>query len=313
MRVPPLIKDPRSVPIADLRGAERLLAVAVRNLYWGHTQGWGNLLEEHDLNLAVRVPREMRKWVWRRRFGVEGQACPVFVVGAQRSGTNMVTYGLQMAPEFAVYNEGNSRAFANYRLRDPAHIAQLITRSRHRFVLFKPLLDSHRILDLLEGYEGSAKALWVYRGVRERVRSAVAKFGDSNLRVLLRRHEPGFQHWQLGGLSEESRALLDRFDTRTLTPADGAALFWLIRNRLFFELSLHERRDALLVSYDSFIVTPEPAMRRVSDFLDFPYRPALIAHVRPQRSRSNGDSDIKPEILECCDALMERLDRTARG
>ena len=139
-----------SVPVAELSGLRRVAAVAARNVYWGRSHGWANLLEEHDLNLRVRAPRELRKFLWRRRSpSPPGTARPVFVVGVQRSGTNMLTHGLAMSPEFEVYNEGNRRAFANYRLRDD-HIAALVSRSRHCYVLFKPLVDSHRIRELLD-------------------------------------------------------------------------------------------------------------------------------------------------------------------
>ena len=82
------------------------------------------------------------------------------------------------------------------------------------------------------------------------------------------------------GLSEESRAVLKRFHPQDLTPADGSALFWLTRNSLVFELGLDQRDDVMLVSYDSFVESPEPAMRRICDFLDFPFRPELVRHVR---------------------------------
>jgi hypothetical protein len=318
-RIKTLIKDPLSIPVSDTTGVERIAAVAARNLYWGRTHGWANLLEEHDLNPAVRIPRDFRKWIWRQRFGVaQGTSRPVFVVGAQRSGTNMVTYGLDMAPEFEVHNEGDSSAFANYRLHERKRIAHLVSESRHPFVLFKPLVESHLILEFLEDLKSAAppRALWVYRGVRGRVRSAVAKFGESNLRVLRKyAANPEFRHWQLGGhmgLSEEHQLLLKRFDPDDLTPADGAALFWLMRNRLVFDLGLDQREDVMLVSYDAFVESPEPAMRRICDFLNFPFRPELVKHIRDRGSGPAASSPIAQPILELCDELNLRLDRAAR-
>lgn len=312
------IRDPLSIPVSEIRGMRRVLAVAARNLYWGRTHGWANLLEEHDLNPMVRIPRDLRKLAWRQRFGVDhGSSQPVFVVGAQRSGTNMVTYGLDMAPEFEVHNEGDSTAFSNYRLRDKDRIADLVKRSRHPFVLFKPLLDSHLTVELLDdlGSASSPKALWVYRGVRGRVRSALAKFGDSNLRVLHQyAADPEFRHWQLGGrrgLSEENRALLKSFHPNELTPADGAALFWLIRNGLFFELGLDRREDVLLVSYESFVESPEPAMRRICDFLGFHFRSELVKHVRRRPPAPGANGTVAQPILELCDELDLRLDLAA--
>jgi hypothetical protein len=301
--------------VAELEGWERGAAVMVRNWHWARSHGWGDLLEEHDLNPLVRVPREAKKLAWRVRApAASGSAVPILLFGAQRSGTNMVTHGLAMAPEIQVYNEGDRRAFHRYRIESPARLVGLASRSPHRLVLFKPLLDSHRAKELLDQVEWSAppRALWVYREVGGRARSAVAKFGDSNLRVLRRRaEEPGFEHWQLGGLGEESAALLDRFDPGSLSALDGAALFWLVRNRIFFEQGLDARDDVLLVSYDRFVADPEPEMARICRFLGFPYTPALVAHVQRRAPAARSRSDIAPPILELCDELMDLLDGVA--
>jgi hypothetical protein len=307
-------KHPLSVPVAELSGLRRVAAVAARNVYWGRSHGWANLLAEHDLNLRVRVPRELRKFLWRRRSpSPPGTARPVFVVGVQRSGTNMFTHGLAMSAEVEVYNEGNRKAFANYRLRERDHIAALVRRSRHRYVLFKPLVDSHRTRELLDlGTETPPRAIWIYRDVRGRVRSELSKFGDSNLRIIRRRTEdPGLRHWQLNddaGLSEANSALLDSLDTRELTPADGAALFWLIRNRLLFELGLHEREDVHVVSYDRLVAAPEETMRRVCGFLALSYSSDLVRFIETRPQGPLPSTDIHPQILALCDDLSRRLD-----
>ncbi len=307
--------DPRQIPIAELHGVERGVAVLIRNWYWGRSQGWAELLEEHDLNPLVRIPRDLRKLMWRLTEGVEsGDAEPVLLFGAQRSGTNMVTHGLAMAPEVAVYNEGDRRAFENYRLRSGEVVSGLVSRSRHRFVLFKPLVDSHRAVELLDHVDWTRppRALWVYRDVQARARSAVVKFGESNLKTLRRRVEdPAFSHWQLGdgkGLSLKSREILDAFDPNRLSAIDGAALFWLIRNRLFFELGMDTRRDVCLISYERFVGDPESTMRRVCDFLGFPYRSDLIAHIEARQAPSAKSSEIAPAILELCADLTSRLE-----
>ncbi|HEY7704678.1 MAG TPA: sulfotransferase domain-containing protein [Acidimicrobiia bacterium] len=309
------LRDPRQIPVAELEGFDRGLAIVVRNWYWARTHGFADLLEEHDLNPLVRLPRDARKLAWRVSRRTEpGRAQPVLLLGAQRSGTNMVTYGLAMAPQVQVHNEGDRRAFERYRLRPPEVLARIVGSSRHEFVLFKPLEDSHRAVELLDevGWNRPARALWVYREVDGRARSAVAKFGDSNLRVLKKRAaSPGFRSWQLDGLSPESAALLDSFDPGCLSALDGAALFWLVRNRIFFEHGLDRREDVLLVSYDRFIADPAPVMARICEFLGIPFTEALISHVERRASRASQISEISPPIHELCDQLRLRLDAVA--
>ena len=43
---------------------------------------------------------------------------PVYLVGLQRSGTNMLARGLDIAPEFEVHNENDRAVFDHYLLRD---------------------------------------------------------------------------------------------------------------------------------------------------------------------------------------------------
>jgi hypothetical protein len=302
----------RSVLIEDTRGPRRAIARIRRNWYWGRTHGWADLVEEHDLNPFVRVPREVRKWRWRRSHGMTtGAPVPVFLVGVQRSGTNMIAHGLDESPEFEVYNEGSRRAFDNFKLRSDAVIRDLVDSSRHRYVLFKPLCDSHRVDLLLDHVQTASPglAIWAYRGVDGRVRSALAKFGDANLRVLQELAAGrGGHRWQVQRLSQDSVDLIRGLDLAAMSPASGAALLWYVRNRLYFEVGLHDRSDVTLVSYDRFLRDPEQAMRYVCDFLRFAYHPRLVAHVSPRRSFREQLIDIDPRIRARCTDLQAALD-----
>ena len=68
----------------------------------------------------------------------------MFVVGLQRSGTNMLVRGLEASPEFEVHNEDDTKAFRRFRLKSNDQIRALVTRSGHSYILFKPLCDSCR-------------------------------------------------------------------------------------------------------------------------------------------------------------------------
>lgn len=298
--------------VEDLTGARRLAVRARRHWHWGRTHGWRNLLEEKDLDPRVRVPREVRAALWRRRHGVSpGEAVPVLLVGVQRSGTNMMVHGLDAAPEFEVRNEGDRRAFANFRLRPEPVIRDLVQRSRHRYVLLKPLCDSHRVDQLLDtlGTPQPGRAVWAYRDVDGRVRSALAKFGDVNLRVLQDLVQGrAASRWQVQRLSPESIDLIRSLDPATLSPESGAALFWYVRNALFFELGLDRRTDVALASYGAFLADPPAEMTRLCTFLGLPYRDALVAHVARRPPALRRDLALHPVLRERCQQLLERLD-----
>ena len=237
---------------------------------------------------------------------------PLFLVGVQRSGTNLLAHGLDELPEFHVYNEGNTKAFENYRIRALPTIEALVGKSGARFVLFKPLCDSHRTTEMLDYFGPRARAIWAYRSVDGRVRSAVAKFGDSNLRVLrafaAREAQQPWNTWQIAGLSAENADFVRSFDLDTLTAESGAALFWYVRNALYFEFGLHQRTDTILVNYDEFLAEPERVAIGACRFLDVPYRNAMIASIDPRRLSKRPPLPVDPRIRERCSALKERLD-----
>jgi hypothetical protein len=291
----------------------RVAEKARRNWHWGRTHGWANLLEEHDLDPRVRLPRAVRDLRWSLRSSVpHGSARALFLVGAQRSGTNMIAHGLDQAPEVAVYNEGNRRAFTDFRLRDPAVVDRLVHRSRRPFVLFKPLCDTHRTAELLDrGRPGpQARAIWAFRDVEGRVRSHVMKFGTSNLDSFRQFVRDGTCSWQLRGVSAEHLELVRSLDVERMSPESASALFWFVRNSLFFEHGLHRRSDVMLVDYGAFLIDPPAAMAQLCAFIGFPYRPELVAHVGPQRRTPRVPVVIDDRIRALCRPLEERLRAT---
>ena len=301
------------------RGTEsgiRWFAMRVRrHLGWARREGVGRLIEEDQLNPVQRVRLAWGKWRWRSTHDATPRAIPVFLVGLQRSGTNMLVRGLEESPEVEVRNENDHTAFHRFRLRSDDVIRRLVTSSGHRYVLFKPLCDSHRTIELLDGLRtpSPGRAIWMYRAVDGRVRSAVAKFGPSNLLVLREiAAGRGLDRWQAQGLSDESLRLVRSFDYTGLSPEDGAALFWYVRNCLFFDLGLDRRDDVFLASYDALIADPDRVMRPLCTFLGFPYSPRLVAHIAERSSGRRSPLDLHPEIRARCEALGDRLDIAAR-
>lgn len=284
-----------------------------RNWRWGRTHGWANLVEEHDLDPRVRLPRAARQMRWNlQHAGSRGEARSIFLVGAQRSGTNMIAHGLDQAPEVEVYNEGNRRAFTEFQLRDAAVLDSLVERSRRPFVLFKPLCDTDRTAALLDRERGGrpSRAIWAFRDVRGRARSHVLKFGSSNLDAFR-----GFVHgtphasWQLRGVSAEHLGLIRDLDLDRMSEHTASALFWFVRNSQFFDQGLDRRPDVMLADYGSFLHDPETAMRWLCAFIGFPYRSGLIEHIAPQRRTPRIDVVIDDRVAELCAPLEERLKR----
>jgi hypothetical protein len=304
--------------VEDLPPVRRTIAGIGRNVGWVRSHGWAAVAEEHGWQPVERARAAARRAAWRARHGgPTGGARALLLVGLQRSGTNMVVRGLARNPAVEVYNENDRRAFERYRLRRDADVAELVARSRSRVVLFKPLCDTHRVADLLDGALAGAttappRAVWAYRDAAGRASSSVAKFGDGNRRVLAELAAGrGAHRWQLQRLSAESTTLVRRLDPKSLSPESGAALLWYVRNRLLFELGLAARDDLLVMSYQRVLADPAGTGRALCAFAGIDAEPAAWADVAARSSPLGRPLALDPEVAERCAALEADLDGLA--
>jgi hypothetical protein len=297
--------------------AARLSRRLRRHLRWGRTEGFSRLVEEDELNPVTRARVAASKWQWRRSHPRDGGlATPVYLVGLQRSGTNMLARGLDIAPEFEVHNENDKAVFDHFLLRDDAVVRRVVLLSRQEYVLFKPLCDSHRVDELLDtlGTPSPGRAIWAYRDVDGRVRSAVSKFGRNNLLTLRDiAAGGGAAMWQAQRLSPATLAEIASYDYTAMTAETAAALFWWIRNGLYFETGLDRRDDVLLASYQDMLATPVEAMQAICRFLGLGYRPALIEHISPRGPGGTRPLDLDPRVRALCENLQARLDESLRS
>lgn len=281
-----------------------------RHVYWARTQGLRRLIEEDEVAPLAKTVQALRR---RRRQVAHpippGTATPVLLVGLQRSGTNMLARGLAASLEFEVHNENDRRVFERFILRPDPVVRAVVAASPARFVLLKPLCDSHRSVDLLDHLApaGTGRAIWMYRSVDARLRSAVAKFGDVNLRVLAAIADgSGSGAWQAQGISSTNLDLIRSFDYQMMSPESAAALFWFVRNSLYFDLGLAGRPDVTIVSWDLLVADPARHMGRLCAFLGLEYQPAMTARM-DRRSTPGPSPSIDPTIRQHCEGLDRRL------
>jgi hypothetical protein len=302
--------EPKSEPETQPSRLQYTLHRVRRHAYWARTEGIKRLIEEDRLDPRQRIKIARAKRSWRRRHAVPaGSAVPVYVVGLQRSGTNMLMRGLDEAPEVEVRNENDNTVFYRFHLREDSVLLGTIGRSRQRLVLVKPLCESYRVDELLAlpGVQ-PGKAVWVFRDVDDRARSEVSKFGDSNLQALRRiAAGEGEQIWQGRRLTPEAVELVRSFDVEAMSPDTAAALFWVLRNQLYFQLGLDQREDVLLVSYDELVKDPQQQLRRLCTFLDFPYRGALDAHIERRSSHRHRTLEIDPRVRALAETMAGQL------
>ncbi len=286
-----------------------------QHLRWIKTEGLARLIEEDQLDPRKRVGAWSARRQWRRVHGIApGTATPVFIVGVQRSGTNMLARGFEANPAVEVHNENDRSAFHQYRLRDERTVGDIVNASRHRYVLFKPLCDSGRIAAVIDRLPvvSQSRAIWAWRDVDDRARSAVAKFGDANRRALqMIASGTGATPWQAVGLSESSIALIKEFDYSTMESHEAACLFWYVRNRMLFEQNLDKRPDFLVSSYSSLVADPETTIRALCAFVGLPWSPEMTAGIEPRTPRDRDPLPMSSRIRDLCDELTDMLERAS--
>lgn len=229
----------------------------------------------------------------------------VYILGAQRSGTTLLLFCLEKSMEFDVLGE-SSKAMVNYRIRSDDKIKEIVRSSHHKIVVFKPLTDSHRSREFLDLMPNS-KAIWAFRRVEDRANSSVVKFGDHNLQILRDLSKGiGLERWQAQGITEELFEFIRSFDYSNMLPETASALFWYVRNSLFFASGLEDCDKVLPLAYEDLVSDPRNVMRGVCRFIDGEFKESMVRDVHA-KSIGRSESKIPPHIQDICTPLYDRL------
>jgi hypothetical protein len=230
----------------------------------------------------------------------------VFIAGMQRSGTNMVMEVLDRSLYTDVYHETDPRAFSNYAMRDRVTIHALAERSAAPHFVIKSLMELDQLRNLMDEF-APARAVWIFRGAEETVRSATRSFGNFAARLGRMQQDPLSDGWYGCGMSSETHALLRRLYHPDINEASAAALMWYYRNILFFDQKLEQDSRVCLLRYEKMVADPQIEFPRLFDFLAIPYSPSVHRKVRPVKGQVSCDSAIEPAVLEVCEILTKRF------
>lgn len=282
----------------------------------GRTMRWNRVYKRFSqINVEKLIRRGLegkRKWMELRQTPhPTTEKRPVFVVGCNRSGTNMVCEAIGKSPHGWAYQESEfSAAFSAYYLRSDWIIEWLIRSTPAPIVGFGSILDSQFTDDLLSRFEG-ARAIWIYRRYEDVANSCARMQWGYHLKDMVR--------WVAHGELEKLGARGKRISTDTvwlfsqlyrddLSVEEGACLYWYLRNHLYFELNLDMDPRALLIQYEDTVMNKEKAFRKIFDFLGFPFDSVVVENVFASSVGKNPCPGINPAIQAVCDALKERLD-----
>ncbi len=100
---------------------------------------------------------------------------------------------------------------------------------------------------------------------------------------------------------------MESLDLGAMSSESGAALFWFLRNSLFFDQEFNKRSDVLLVSYDRLTADPVGGFLAVDRFVGLDGEHPVSAEAI--RLGSVPDLlNIDSEVRARCDEMQRRLD-----
>jgi hypothetical protein len=260
--------------------------------------------------LSADLLDNWRKVAWRIKHGTAPATVPIFIIGSQRSGTGMLGQVLGKSPEIENLGESDPRAFEQYFIRPDDIVDRVIRECKCPYIVFKPLKDSDRIHHFLARYPAS-RALWAYRFYEDRINSAVKEFGRHPLDVFEALASGHRDAWQLRRIAPDVERVIRSFNVRDLTPHEGAALMWWVRNSLYFTLGLQREPRVRLWSYDQFVRRPEPELVSLLAFLGPRQFPFMLTEVHAESYRKDAPPELREEIRQLCQSLYDRLEFAA--
>lgn len=281
-----------------------------------------SLLPRVQVALGKRLRRVSKHVYQTARWRNLEQPKVLFIVGCQRSGTTLMARLFDGDINCRVFDEFSELSCADkaagIRLNPLPDVAAVIGRVRAPLVVAKPLVETQNVRALLDYFAGS-RALFVYRRYVDVVQSDLVKYGERNGIDNIRPIAQGnAQNWRCAGASSAVRELMQRSFSEDMNPHDAAALFWLARNQLFFDLDLENHPAVALCRYEHLVQQPAVVLRRIYEFVDVPCPDLSHAAQVHSKSVSKGSGmNLSPAVGALCDQLQARLDahygRTAAG
>ena len=115
--------------------------------------------------------------------------------------------------------------------------------------------------------------------------------------------------WRNTGISPQTPALLRRHYHQGMNDITVNAWFWLIRDRLFFDLELDKHDRVLLIDFNRFVDMPREPVVATSKFIGVEATGAMIGLPRRGAVGKKKSMDIEEATKSECDALLAQLNQ----
>lgn len=265
-----------------------------------------------NLKLKRRIANghlKLSKFLHQRfRMPLPSEQTIALILGCQRSGTTMLLNVFERDLRTKSYSENGWLGECWPRLMPYPKIHEMLSKDRVPLVIAKPLMESQRTLELLQEFP-NAKVIWAYRGYSSVANSRVKKFGEDIQFNLIKLIVDGNEkEWSAERLPDALRELVRSVWQDGMSAYDAAALFWYVRNELFFTQDLVSNPRVKMTRYEDIATNPREVIAEIYQFLGLPPPPeAALTKVHQDSVGKGKNLDLDPSIVELCNAMERRL------
>lgn len=239
----------------------------------------------------------------------------IWIIGCQRSGTSLMNRVFTRDFRIWVYRECSVLSLGKgqdrLRLRSYKEVKREIDKNKFSYIVAKPLVETQNILDMLEHFPNS-KAIWMYRDYKDFVRSNIARFDGSGgiygMRAIVQRDPT---NWRSQRLSDYVHSIAAKYYSDEMSIYDASALFWFVRNQLFFELKLDTNPCIFICRYKDLVEQPQIMMQSLYEFvgIDNFDKKKASSEISSQSVGRGKNIILSPEIENLCESLINRMNK----
>jgi len=234
----------------------------------------------------------------------------IYIFGCQRSGTTIIQKLLSLNINVKFHGEGDLPYFydpksdKHHRLQPIEQLRKLIKKEPLKYIVIKPLYESHFANELLSALPNS-KGIWVFRNYLDVIDSHIHYYKQNAIEYIAPLYSDDTDSWLNENLPEDIKEFLNRFSPDELTDADAYGLFWIVRNSLYRNVS--DNDNILLVNYEKLVNKPEQEIERIYDFTKLKFNKLFCKIIRSNAVSKKVSFSLNPEIEEKCKQLNEEL------
>ena len=276
---------------------------------------------QNTIDEVTRVARAGRRYgsdlakigsLWVRNRG-RADTNVLLIVGCQRSGTTALQHVFAADRNIVSFGElgfAFERWPYNHRLRKISTVKRMIAMTGASMVVIKPLVESHRVADLLDQLTDS-RAIWMYRHYADVASSNLKRFGDDNGRINIDKALSGDpRDWRAQGFGDYEVGVLSGLNFDEFGRHDFAALFWWLRNRLFFNQNLIDEDRLRICSYSDLVTDPQATIDAMYELAGVePLRPGAGNRIHQSSVDKGKGIPLDPAVRELCEEMWRMLEK----